>query len=169
MRITPKRSPHERASEWAIALGVLTGGANITRAEAEMKLKAYVPMLTEHFPPAVFTQASLHHVAAQCKWFPSYAEVVTHLRTWWRENRPINNALPAPTHQEPEPERPEPTPDERAYVRQRVNEITAHLQAADAAHALKPSRDVGPRHLTPQQLDVVSPLPNGRKRVKQAS
>ena len=41
----------------------------MTRAEAEMKLRAYVPLLQDHFPPGAFTQVSLHHVARQCKWF----------------------------------------------------------------------------------------------------
>jgi hypothetical protein len=167
MPITTKRSHSDTVREWTIALGVLTGGGNVTAADAELKLKAYVPLLLDNFPPAAFTQASLHHVAAQCKWFPSYAEVVTHLRAWWRDNRPINNALPAPTHRHAEPEQPPPTDDERAYVRQRVAEITAVLSRNDNA-ALTPTKDPGPKHLTPAQLDVVNPLPNGLKRTKVA-
>jgi hypothetical protein len=164
--ITTNRNTHDRAREWTIALGVLTSGGAMTAADAELKLKAYVPLLVEHFHPNAFTQASLHHVAAQCKFFPAYAEVTAHLRDWWRVNRPILNALPAPTQPYAEPERPEPTEEERAYVRKSVAEITAHLQANDANHALKPSRNPGPRHLTPTQLDAVNPLPNGLKRAK---
>jgi hypothetical protein len=169
MRIATKRAPHETVREWTIALGVLTGGGHVTAKDAEMKLAAYVPLLTDNFPTAAFTQASLHHVAAQCKFFPAYAEVVTNLRAWWRDNRPIANALPPPTQRYAEPERQPPTDDERAYVRQRVAEITAHLQANDADRTLSPSRDPGPRHLSPAQLDVVNPLPNGAKRLTGAS
>jgi hypothetical protein len=133
----------------------------MTSADAELKLSAFVPLLLENFPRAAFTQASLHYVGSQCKFFPSYAEVITHLRAWWRENRPIDNALPAPLRREPEPERPEPTEEERAYVRRRVAEITAIL-SDDAAELARPLP--GPRHLTPEQLDIVNPLPNGRKR-----
>jgi hypothetical protein len=165
MPITTKRPPADIVREWTIALGVLTSSGRMTADDAELKLKAYVPLLVENFPPAAFTQASLHHVAAKCKWFPSYAEVITHLRAWWREHRPITNALPAPLHNGPEPDRPPPTEEERDYVRRRVAEIAALLSGGAADHALRPVRDPGPRYLTPVQLDAVNPLPNGRKRV----
>lgn len=166
MRITTKRSPADTVREWTIALGVLTGDGKMTADDAELKLKAYVPLLLESFQPAAFTQSSLHHVAAACKWFPSYAEVVIHLRTWWRENRPIANALPAPAASAPEPERPPPTDEERAYVRRCVQEIVANMRSPFAEPAAAAPRPMA-LHLTPAQLDVVNPLPGGRRRVQQ--
>jgi hypothetical protein len=155
--------------EWCQSLGVLTA-VSISRQEADIKLAAYVPMLMERFPSAAFTPWSLEFVAAKAvKGFPTYGEIAEWLATWWRENRPITNALPAPTQRYAEPERQPPTDDERAYVRQRVAEITAILQANDANRTLSPSRDPGPRHLSPAQLDIVNPLPNGAKRLTGAS
>jgi hypothetical protein len=162
-----KRPPVGTVREWTIALGILTAG-NMSRADAEMKLRAYVPLLQDNFPPAAFTQDSLHHVARQCKWFPSYAEVVEHLGGWWKEHRPPFPALPAP---EPPPPRPEPTPEEIAYVQARVAEITAALRVSAIDKATQgrplPTGPVPPtpRYLPPDVLDRINPLPNGRKRV----
>lgn len=161
MRIT-KPPPANTVREWIIALGVLTSNGRMTADDAELKLRAYAPLLLDNFPPTAFTQASLHHVAAQCQWFPAYAEVVTHLRAWWRENRPIANALPAPPQRaHSDPQRQPPTDDEIAYVRARVAEITAILRTPNHDPPRPPP---GPRHLSPAQLDAVNPLPNGRKR-----
>ena len=144
--------------EWCASLGVLTA-VSISRYEADIKLAAYTPMLCSRFPHQVFTHASLEYVAARAiKGFPTYPELAAWLAAWWREQRPFV-ALPAPP---PEPQRQPPTDNERAYVRQRVAEITAILSNTDAG--LKPTRDPGPRHLSPAQLDVVNPLPNGSKR-----
>jgi hypothetical protein len=155
-----RRPPVATVREWTIALGILTSG-NMTRADAEMKLRAYVPLLQDNFPAAAFTQASLHHVAAQCKWFPSYGEVVEHLRAWWNPRRPLPPALPP---QAAAPSRPEPTPEELARIRALVEDMTARVRAnADETVAGAPG--FGPRYLSPGQLDAINPLPNGRKRV----
>jgi hypothetical protein len=45
---------------------------------------------------------------------PDLAEVVNPLRAWWRDNKPHVAALPAPV----EPDRPEPTDEERQRVRE---------------------------------------------------
>lgn len=155
---TTKRPPVATVREWTIALGVLTSG-NMTRGDAEMKLRAYVPLLQDQFPVGAFTPASLHHVAAQCKWFPSYAEVVEHLRGWWRDHRPAPPALPPPP---PIRERDEPTPEEIAHVERVVAETVAFLRSD--AQPIEDRPRPGPRYLTPQQLDALNPLPNGRKR-----
>lgn len=154
--------------KWVIALGVLTAG-NMTRAEAEMKLRAYVPLLQDRFPPAAFTQASLEAVASQCRFFPAYGDVVTYLAAWWFEHRPPLPQLPPPPR---EPERPPPTPEEIAAVHARVCEVVASLHASPLYAEQQPQRlddeatttFIRPRYLTPDQLDQVNPLPNGRKR-----
>lgn len=151
---------------WLTALGVLTAG-NMTRAECEMKLRAYVPLLTDRFPPAAFTRASLEHVAAQCRFFPAYGDVVNFLADHWKSVRPLPPALPPP---EPEPERDPPTPEEVAHVEALVAECIASLRAAALyAEASSAKLEVAvewdrARHLTPEQLDRLNPLPNGRKR-----
>ena len=161
-----KRPPIATVREWTIALGILTSG-NMTRTDAEMKLRAYVPLLQDHFPVGAFTQDSLHYVAAQCKWFPSYAEVIEHLRAWWHDHRPAPPALPPPDIPKP---RDPPTPEEIAYVHERVAEIVANLRMVTLTAAtvgrpldIAPTRP-GPRYLPPDVLDQINPLPNGRKR-----
>jgi hypothetical protein len=157
---TNRRPPIATVREWIIALGVLTAG-NMTRAEAEMKLRAYVPLLQDNFPAGAFTQDSLHHVASKCKWFPTYAEVVEHLGEWWRPRRPPLVAIQPP---DIPPRRPDATDQERAYVTARMAEITDILSASRTATA----RGFQPQTalpLSPGVLDALNPLPNGRKRV----
>jgi hypothetical protein len=145
--------------EWVIVLGVLTAG-NMSRAEAEMKLRAYVPLLQDQFPAGAFTQESLHAVAAQCKWFPSYAEVIQHLRGWWREHRPAPPALPPPA---PVPPRQPPTEAEIAHVHACVQQIIANMRSPFAERSDMPG-PVQPRYASPELLDRINPLPGGRKR-----
>ena len=116
--------------------------------------------------PARSRKNSLHHVASACKWFPSYAEVIDHLRDWWRANRPTPPALPPPPALR---EVREPlTPEQRERIRQITRETVAALRSSAAEHeiAIAPR---GPRYLTPAQLDQVNPLPEGRKRHAEAS
>ena len=150
--------------QWVVALGVLTAG-NMTRVEAEMKLRAYVPLLQDEFPPAAFCQDSLAAVARECQWFPSYAEVARHLSAWWRANRPPLPKLDPPPA--PEPRQP-PTAEERAAVAELVARVTRSLSVAAAAKGertltLEPNR-LRPSFLDPVTLDRLNPLPNGRKR-----
>lgn len=158
-----RRPPVATVREWTIALGILTSG-NMTRADAEMKLRAYVPLLQDNFPAAAFTQASLHHVAAQCKWFPSYGEVVEHLRAWWNPRRPLPPALPPP---DLAPSRPEPPPEELARIRALVEGVTARVRAN--ADETVSGGSYGARYLSPGVLDQINPLPSGRKRSEAAS
>lgn len=155
----PKQTVHVGVvREWCVSLGVLTA-VSISRQEAEMKLAAYVPMLLQRFDDAAFTSASLQHVAARAlKGFPTYPELADWLGDWWRDHQPIRPALPPP------PPLPfhQPTPEEMAYIHERVEEITAALAASNDA---KSSVEFGARHLSPGVLDQINPLPNGRKRV----
>jgi hypothetical protein len=155
---TGKRPKVGIVREWTIALGVLTAG-NMTRVEAEMKLRAYVPLLLENFPPGAFTQDSLHFVASQCKWFPSYAEVIEHLRAWWHDNRPHPIAIAPPP---PPPETPPPTPEQVERVHSLVREFGASLYGAPL-YVEPPSRPT-PSYLPADVLDEINPLPGGRKR-----
>jgi hypothetical protein len=159
---TNRKPPIGVVREWTIALGILTAGT-MTRVEAEMKLAAYVPLLQSNYPVGAFTQASLHHVAAQCKWFPSYAEVVGHLGDWWREHRPLPPSPPALAAPAPPPFH-KPTDEELAHIHACVEEVTARLQYRDDTGPHEPMA-ARPAYLSPGVLDRINPLPNGRKRV----
>jgi hypothetical protein len=129
-----------------------------------LKLGAYVPLLVREFPDAAFTSESLAHVAAAAvKGFPTYGELVASLREWWADHRPLPLALAAP---EPEPlpllQREPPTAEMVEQVHRAATEAIAALRA-NAAPVVR--REPTPRYLTPEQLDVVNPLPDGRRRV----
>jgi hypothetical protein len=83
------------APEWLASLGLLTAGT-MTAEDAKAKCVAYVSMIFEQFEAWAFTKVSLEAVARQCKWFPSYAELVEHLGAWCRENRPRVLAIAGP-------------------------------------------------------------------------
>jgi hypothetical protein len=159
---------------WVEALGVLCSDT-MTPTEAEMKVLAYVPMLQSDFPPEAFCQDSLSAVVRKCRYFPSYSDVHAHLRAWWREHRPLPPALPPPA---PIRQRDEPTEAEKAHVTRIVAELTAELrrkpldyEVLEGNNELPPQQEDPqtrrPRayHLTPAQLDIVNPLPDGKKRV----
>lgn len=74
--------------QWCQSLGVLSA-ISISREEAELKLAAFVPLLHDRFPDAVFCAASLEHCAFLArKGFPTYGELAGWLSEWWRERRP---------------------------------------------------------------------------------
>jgi hypothetical protein len=156
----PKQTTHVgKVREWCQSLAVLTA-VSMTREEATMKLGAYIPMLMRDYPDAAFTTDSLNHVARQCiKGFPTYPELANYLSAWWRDHRPLPPALPPP---EPIRQRGEPTPDEIAHVERVTAETIAFLRSS--AQPIEERRPPGARYLTPEQLDIVNPLPNGRKR-----
>jgi hypothetical protein len=134
----------------------------MTRTEVEMKMAAYVPMLSQRFPDAAFTAESLEFVAARAvRGFPTYGELAEWLGEWWKDRRPPLTALAPP---DIPPRRPDATDEERAYVSARVAEITAHLSASRAASASE-RPPAGACPLSPGVLDALNPLPNGRKRV----
>jgi hypothetical protein len=125
-----------------------------------MRLAAFVPLLMDRFPDAAFTPASLEHCAAQAvKGFPTYGELAAWLADWWRQHRPAPPALPPPP---PIRQREEPTPEEIEHVTRVTAETVAFLRSS--AQPVEDRRSPGPRYLTPEQLDRLNPLPNGRKR-----
>lgn len=159
----PKQATHVGVvRQWCQSLGVLSA-VSISRQEAEMKLAAYVPMLMERFPDAAFTTKSLEHVARHAmKGFPTYAELALWLHEWWRDNGPVRLALAPP---EPIRQRDEPTEAEKAHVTRIVAELVRDLRSDTQPDAdRRPLRAV---HLTPEQLDIVNPLPGGLKRVRE--
>lgn len=166
----PNQQTHIRVvREWCQSLGVLTA-VSISRAEAEMRLGAYVPMLVRDFPDAAFTTDSLNAVARQCvEGFPPYPVLAARLAQWWKPRMaPLVPALPPPAPAAP---RPPPTPEEVAHVEALVREVTVHLRAsAEVTEARsRQLEEAGghvpqPCYLSPGVLDQLNPLPNGRKR-----
>jgi hypothetical protein len=112
------------ARRWLIDLGRLTAVAR-SEADAEGFVEAMAPMIAMRFPDEAFTTASLEAVAAECKYLPTYGELVNHLRDWWRDNRPRLRALPPP----PVRQRGEPTTEERDHVARVTAETLAALQS----------------------------------------
>lgn len=168
----PKNNQTTTVREWCNSLGVLTA-ISVDSEDARLRLAAFVPLLADRFPAAAFTTASLEAVARECvKGFPSYGELAEHLAAWWKAHRPPIAALPPP---ELPPPRPDATPEERAAVRARVEECIAALRSSRIEIDAQSRRldDVAaaprPRYLTPEQLDRINPLPNGRKRTDAAS
>jgi hypothetical protein len=128
-----------------------------------MRLAAYVPMLMERFPDGAFTTKSLEHVARRAmKGFPTYAELAAWLHEWWRDNGPVQLALPPP---QPIRQRDEPTDEEKSHVTRIVAELVRDLRANTQPD--EDRRPLRPVYLTPEQLDIVNPLPDGRKRVSE--
>lgn len=110
---------------WLIGLGRLTATPR-TEADAESFIEAMAPMLGMRFPDEAFTAASLEAVAAQCKYLPTYGELVGYLHGWWRDNRPRPRALPSP----PIRQRGEPSAEERDHVARVAAETLAALRSS---------------------------------------
>jgi hypothetical protein len=161
------QSTHIRVvRQWCQSLGVLSA-VSISRQEAEMKLAAYVPLLFDRFPDGAFTTASLEHVAARAvKGFPTYGELAAWLADWWREHRPLPPLLEKPREAPPLEARVPPSEEEIAHVRACVQQIVANMHSPFSERRDEAAR---PRaaYLSPGQLDIVNPLPNGVKRVLQ--
>lgn len=162
----PKQTTHVSVvRQWCQSLGVLSA-VSISREEAELKLRAYVPMLMDRFPDGAFTTASLEHVAAHAvKGFPTYGELATWLSDWWKEHRPLPPLLNGPAKEAPRPEpREPPTEEEVAYVHARVQQIVGAMRSPLSER----NDDARPRpaYLSPGMLDEINPLPNGVKRVR---
>ena len=114
------------ARRWATQLGRLTS-ARMSSDEAADFVEAVAPMLAMRFADTAFSAASLEHVAAQCKYLPTYGEIVPLLRDWWRAHGPKPQALPAP---EPIRQRDEPTAEEREHVARVTAETIAALRSS---------------------------------------
>ena len=159
MQQHPQHLPIVR--QWCLSL-LAVSAISVTRDEAETKLSAYSGLLAREFDAGAFTPDSLGHCAAAAvKGFPTYGELVASLRVWWSQHRPIPPALPSP------PPRPVQaaiaTDEEREYVRTLVEDMTARVRAKEEA-IVAGAPGFGPRYLSPGQLDLINPLPNGRKR-----
>lgn len=76
---------------WLGGLGTLTAGT-MSAEEARAKAGAYASLMGS-WPEWVFCKAALEYVARECKFFPAYSEVSTHLATWMRHNRPDQRAI----------------------------------------------------------------------------
>lgn len=87
---------------WLNDLATLTAG-NAPLADSRAKVAALTGMLATDYPPEAFSRASLRHVARECKFFPSYAELVAILDAYRR----ANDALLIP-HEPPPRESTEP-------------------------------------------------------------
>lgn len=144
--------PIDPIRDWLNAIGALTAGS-MPVAEARAKLGAYTPLLMQRFPTVVFTPQSLEAVAAQCKFFPSYAEICDHLGAWWRENRPVEKRLPPPAYDPPRLP-PERTPEEIAAVSAMVMGLKSELAQRRAEAPRRHGEVVQPRYLTPDQLQA---------------
>jgi hypothetical protein len=129
---------------WLLDLGRLTA-ARSSHDEAADFIETSTPMLAMRFQNEAFNPASLEHVAAECKYLPTYGELVPLLREWWRQHRPQPVALPAP----PVRGRGEPTAEEIAHV----TWVAAQARAALRSDA-QPIGDRRPRvhYLTTEQL-----------------
>jgi hypothetical protein len=150
--------------QWCLSLGVLSA-VSVSRQEAEMRLAAYVPMLMDRFPDGAFTTASLEHVARHAvKGFPTYGELAAWLADWWRDHRPLPPLLEKPKEAPPQPPRVPPTPEEIEYVHRCVQQIAANMRSPWSEREAEPL-SVRPAYASPEVLDRINPLPNGRKRV----
>lgn len=98
--------------QWLTQLGRLTS-AKIEAEEVANYLDAFTPMLAERFDDSAFSVKSLEHVAAQCRYLPTYGELVPLLTTWVRQHRETQRmlALPAPAPEAREPYVPPPAPE----------------------------------------------------------
>lgn len=136
--------------KWLVALGHLCATPS-NGEEASARVDAMGPMLANRFPQWVWNRDSLEHVAAQCRWFPAYAECVEHVRAWMRDNPERGpERIAAPVH-EPPPRRPCPTAEEVAAVQRAMAEFKAEMAAKRIADT--PARGVlRPSHLHGEAL-----------------
>ena len=148
---------------WLQSLGTLTA---ISRSDEEtaLVLETYTHLLAERFPAAAFCAASLDVVASlHPEGFPTYGALVAALSGWWAAHRPP----PKPPRsmkflETPEPEMQEEfTPEELDHMSRVAAGAHAFL---DARIAADPAHRPTPKHLSPELLDAINPLPNGRKR-----
>ncbi len=119
--------------EWLLRLHTATVGSSDAR-EAETRVGLVAPMIVSRFPPDAFNRQSFEHVAAGCRFWPAYGELVALLGEWWRDNRAGRSLLvpyAGPSHI-PEGRAP-PDEAEKAAVRAMVAGLVAELRAGAAA------------------------------------
>jgi len=127
--------PQAIVRDWLKALATLTQ-ANMAKDELVGKLGAYVPMLLQRFgSTAAFCPDSLEHVASQCKFFPTYAELCDALVPWWREHRPMPPLIAA-KEATPPSEPPSPRhPNELQHVASVVARVIGELKQEETEKA----------------------------------
>src|SRR4051812_35386419 len=69
------------ARRWLIDLGRLTA-ARANPIEVEDFLETMAPNIAKRFPNESLNDSSLEYVAAECKYLPTYGELVNLLRGW---------------------------------------------------------------------------------------
>jgi hypothetical protein len=74
--------------QWLIRLGSLAS-ARLSSDEATEFVDKCAGFLAGRFPDGAFSPASLEHVAAECKYLPTYGEIVAILSPWWADNVPV--------------------------------------------------------------------------------
>lgn len=91
-------------ARWITDLATLTAG-NAPLADSKAKITALTGMLGEQYPPELFTRKSIEHVARECKFFPSYAELVASLdayrKTFVTDARRLKHEPPVKASAEP--------------------------------------------------------------------
>lgn len=138
----------DHRASWIAALAKLTTPHDPERAAQAMA--AYLPFLLE-FPVHAFTLDSMRHVAMQDRrmMIPDLREVLTPLTQHWAMVRPPR-AAPRLSVVPVEPERREPTAEERAAVSAKVAEATAALRSRDSERT--PPKLPRPHYAPPEAL-----------------
>jgi hypothetical protein len=81
-----------RVEQWLIGLGRLTA-ARLSSEDATNFIDRHAAMLASRFPDAAFSHVSLEHVAAECRYLPTYGEIVALLRGFLQEHRVATRPL----------------------------------------------------------------------------
>jgi hypothetical protein len=142
---------------WLKALAMLVVQNDDAR-HAKAQAVAYVGLLLKVLPVAAFDQASLHHVASQCEFMPSFAKLERLLLAWWAAHKPDRvRRLAAPDlpqyRVDIPPRRAPPTEAEVALVGGLVTAFRAAQAAQAAALPTPPARPRrAPRPLSDGQL-----------------
>ena len=97
------------ARRWLIDLGRVVA-KRASDADVEDFIDTMAPMLARRFPNETFCFVSLEYVAAECKFLPTYGELVAHLRDWKR-------SLPAPSYPAINDNVVDLNPEERQWLR----------------------------------------------------
>ena len=130
----------EVRKRWFTQLASLTYPAS--PGQAAEAFKPYLAMFSDMTDEA-FTRASLEFVVCSPRKMaiPSYDEIRKPLSSWWREHRPLLQALPAPV----EPTRAPPTPEEIAAVSALTRQAKQYLTDSMASRNDGATKDKPPR------------------------
>lgn len=121
---------------WLIRLGKATSATRSTDDAAEF-VEEMAPLLAMRFPDETFNNVSLEFVAAECKYLPTYGELVALLREWKCQ-------LPAPSYPAINDNMIDLPPDQRewlSYYHRREAEGFAPLREPDGRLSRPEIRD----------------------------